>query len=84
MEQFLPNLETLILTNNNIDDLHEIDNISTIKTLHTLCLMRNPVASFKHYRLYTIYRMPNLRILDFKKIKQKVKILLNCLFIYSN
>ncbi len=34
-------------------------------------MLRNPVASLKHYRLYTIYRIPSLRILDFKKVKQR-------------
>jgi U2 small nuclear ribonucleoprotein A' len=71
LERFLPHLDNLILTNNNVEDLNEIDQISTIKTLKTLSLLRNPIASLKHYRLYTIFKMPNLRILDFKKIKQK-------------
>ncbi len=71
LEQYLPNLETLILTNNNIEDLYEIDQLSTIKTLKILSLMRNPVASLKHYRLYTIYKIPSLRLLDFKKVKEK-------------
>lgn len=35
-------------------------------------LLRNPIVALKHYRLYTIYRIPSLRILDFKKIKDKV------------
>lgn len=38
-----------------------------------LSLLRNPITTLKHYRLYTIYKMPNLRVLDFKKIKQKEK-----------
>lgn len=71
LEMCLPQLENLILTNNNIEDLNEIDQLSTIKTLRVLSLLRNPVASLKHYRLYTIFRIPGLRILDFKKIKDK-------------
>jgi len=71
LECFLPHLENLVMTNNNVEDLNEIDQLSTMKSIRTLSLLRNPVASLKHYRLYTIYRMPNLRILDFKKIKQK-------------
>lgn len=72
LEHYVPNLETLIMTNNNIEELYEIDNLSTIKTLRTLSLLRNPVASLRHYRLYTIYKMPFLRILDFKRVKEKV------------
>lgn len=71
IEIYLPNLETLVLTNNNIEDLYEIDQLSTIKTLKTLSLLRNPIASLRHYRLYTIYRLPTLRILDFKKVREK-------------
>jgi len=71
LQQYVPHLENLILTNNNIEDLYEIDQLSTIKTLRTLSLMRNPVASLKHYRLYTIYKIPSLRIIDFKKVREK-------------
>lgn len=71
LELNLPNLETLILTNNNIEDLSEIDNLSTVKTLRTLCMIRNPLAALKYYRLYTIYKIPSLRVLDFKKVKDK-------------
>ena len=72
MDFSLPNLETLILTNNNIEDLTEIDNLSSVKTLKCLCMIRNPLAALKYYRLYTIYRIPSLKILDFKKVKDKV------------
>jgi len=71
LEQFLPKLENLVLVNNNIEDLGEIDQLATIKTLKSLSLVRNPVAALKHYRLYTIYRIPSLRNLDFKKVKEK-------------
>jgi len=38
-----------------------------------LCsLMRNPVTHKQHYRLYVIYRLPQVKVLDFRKIKQKV------------
>ncbi len=77
LEHYVPNLETLVMTNNNIEELYEIDNLSTIKTLRTLSLLRNPVASLRHYRLYTIYKMPFLRVLDFKKVKDKVFFLVN-------
>lgn len=32
-------------------------------------LLRNPVTSLRHYRLYVINRLPNLSTLDFQKIK---------------
>ena len=74
LDQYLPNLESLILINNNVEDLSEIDEISVLKKLKNLSLLRNPVASLKHYRLYTIYRIPSLRVLDFKRIKEKERV----------
>lgn len=71
LETSLPNLESLVMINNNIEDLDQIDQLSTVKTLRTLCLWRNPVASLKLYRLYTIFKIPSLRVLDFKKVKDK-------------
>lgn len=59
------------MTNNNIEDLSEIDQLATIKKLRVLSLLRNPVAALKHYRLYTIYRLPSLKVLDFKKVKER-------------
>lgn len=36
-------------------------------------LLRNPVQSKKHYRLYIVHKIPQLRVLDFQRIRQKVK-----------
>lgn len=38
LEQSLPNLDTLILTNNNLQELGDIDPLSTVTTLQTLRL----------------------------------------------
>ena len=65
-----PKLENLILTNNKISDIEVIDNISSCKTLLRLSLMNNLVTKLKYYRLYVIYKMPNLRVLDFQKVKK--------------
>ena len=72
LEEQLPSLETLILTNNTIGNLGDLDALSTVKTLRFLSVLKNPVALKKHYRLYIIYRIPQLRILDFKRIKLAV------------
>ncbi|CAH1772555.1 unnamed protein product, partial [Owenia fusiformis] len=71
LEESLPNLETLILTNNNMRELGDIDVLSTVKTLSTLSLLGNPITTKEHYRLYIVHTLPNLRLLDFRKIKQK-------------
>lgn len=67
----LPALETLVLTNNQIQNLGDLDPLASIKTLTYLSLMKNPVTVKRHYRLYLIHRIPQLRVLDFRRIRQK-------------
>lgn len=71
LEQNLPNLDTVILTNNNLQELGDIDPLSTVSTLQMLSLVRNPLTSKKYYRLYVIHKLPQLKVLDFQKVKQK-------------
>lgn len=71
LEECLPNLESLILTNNNMQELGDLDALSTVKSLRYLSLLRNPVTSKKNYRLYVIHKVPQIRVLDFQRIKQK-------------
>ena len=44
LEESLPNLGSLILTNNSIQELGDLDNLSTIKSLHTLRLVPNKMC----------------------------------------
>ncbi|XP_020287677.1 probable U2 small nuclear ribonucleoprotein A' [Pseudomyrmex gracilis] len=71
LENCIPNLETLILTGNMIDELGDLDPLISMKNLKNLCLLQNPVSAKPQYRQYVIYRFPQLRLLDFRKIKQK-------------
>lgn len=80
LEEYLPNLETIVLTNNLIQDLGDLDPLATVKTLRNLSLLKNPVFNRKHYRQYLIYKLPQLRILDFSKIKMKERDEANLLF----
>lgn len=73
LQESLPNLKSLILTNNHIQELGDIDPLATVKTLTTLSLLKNPVASKRHYRLYVIHKLPQLRLLDFRKIREREK-----------
>ena len=41
-------------------------------------LMRNPVTTKKHYRLYVIHKLPNVRLIDFQKVKLKVWYIFLC------
>ncbi|KAH6941013.1 hypothetical protein HPB50_012055 [Hyalomma asiaticum] len=71
LQEHLPALETLVLTNNQIQNLGDLDPLASIKTLTYLSLMKNPVTVKRHYRHYIIHRIPQLRVLDFRRIKQK-------------
>lgn len=65
----LPNLDTLVLTNNYISSLSEIDGLASFKKLTALSLLHNPVTRRKHYRYYVIHKVPTLKDLDFKRIR---------------
>jgi len=71
MGKNLPNLVHLVLTDNRISGLHEVGNIASgCRKLEHLTLTGNPVTRRQHYRLYTINKIPTLKILDFVKIKK--------------
>ncbi|KAI9197220.1 leucine-rich repeat-domain-containing protein [Polychytrium aggregatum] len=65
----LPNVHTLILTNNQLQELGDLDPLADFAHLETLSLIDNPVALKKYYRLYLIHKCKALRILDFQRIK---------------
>jgi U2 small nuclear ribonucleoprotein A' len=70
IEESLPKLDSIILTNNNIQELADIETLSSAKSITMISLLHNPVVAKANYRLYTIHKFPNLRVLDFKKVKQ--------------
>ncbi|XP_002992324.2 U2 small nuclear ribonucleoprotein A' isoform X3 [Selaginella moellendorffii] len=72
--EFLPKLHTLVLTNNRLGNLAELDPLASLVKLHTLSLLENVVTKLPEYRLYVIHKLPNLRLLDFSKVKAKEKI----------
>lgn len=71
LEEHIPNLESLILTGNHIEELADLDPLSTLEHLTCLSLLHNPVTAKTHYRLYLIYKLPQLRVIDFRKVKLK-------------
>lgn len=71
LEEYIPNLETLVLTGNQMEELGDIEPLSTLEKLTSLSLMFNPITAKQHYRLYIIFKIPQLKLLDFRKIKLK-------------
>ena len=55
----------------NLIFFEQIDNIASCKSLEKLYLLDNVVTKMKNYRLYVIYKIPSLRILDFQRITKK-------------
>lgn len=66
-----------------MQELGDLDPLVNLKSLNTLSLLYNPVTSRPHYRLYLIYKLPQLKLLDFQKIKQKVGLHAQCLSIVT-
>jgi len=65
----LPNLTTLVLTSNNIAELADLDVLGTFQYLTHLIVLENPVTRKEHYRDWIIWRCPNVRFLDYRKVK---------------
>ena len=65
-----PKLDSVILTNNRLSKFEDIDNLSSCQTLQRLCLIGNLVCNLQDYRLYTIHKIPSLRVLDFQMVSQ--------------
>lgn len=53
--------------------VQDLDPLSTLPRLKYLSLMDNPVTKQPQYRLYVIARCKKLKMLDFRKVKQKVR-----------
>ena len=68
----VPNLTTLVLTNNSISELGDLEPLKDIKSLKYLSLLGNPVREKKWYRDWLVWRISGLRVLDFQRIKDKV------------
>ncbi|KAK1229808.1 U2 snRNP complex subunit [Marasmius sp. AFHP31] len=67
----VPNLATLVLTNNSISELGDLEPLKELKHLKYLSLLGNPVREKKWYREWLAWRLPGLRVLDFQRIRDK-------------
>ncbi|MCD7458162.1 hypothetical protein HAX54_037427 [Datura stramonium] len=78
--EFLPKLHTLILTSNRLTNLVEIDPLASLPKLKVLSLLDNNITKRPNYRLYVIHKLKSLRLLDFRKVKQKERLEASNLF----
>lgn len=56
LNEFLPNLENVILTGNNIQELGDLEPLTRLAKLESLCLLMNPVSTKSNYREYVAYK----------------------------
>ncbi|KAF9195291.1 U2 small nuclear ribonucleoprotein A' [Haplosporangium sp. Z 767] len=74
LSQYLPNLTTVVLTNNAITELSDLDGLSGCKSIEILSLLDNPVTKKKYYRLWVVWKLPSVRVLDFEKVKKEERV----------
>ncbi|OQD79510.1 hypothetical protein PENANT_c049G08318 [Penicillium antarcticum] len=65
----LPNMKTLVLTANNLSELVELEGLRGLTKLTHLTLMENPVTRKENYRYWVIWRIPSVRFLDYRQVK---------------
>lgn len=56
LHEFLPNLESIILTGNNIQEFSDLDPLVPFTKLETLSLLTNPITTDPHYRDFIAYK----------------------------
>ncbi|KAJ3490506.1 hypothetical protein NLI96_g1403 [Meripilus lineatus] len=80
----VPNLTTLVLTNNNISELGDLEPLKDLRGLKYLSLLGNPVREKKWYREWLAWRIPSLRVLDFQRIRDKERQAAKTLFLTAD
>ncbi|KAJ7275404.1 leucine-rich repeat-domain-containing protein [Mycena haematopus] len=77
----VPNLTTLVLTNNNFTELGDLEPLKELRYLKYVSLLGNPVREKKWYREWLAWRLPGLRVLDFQRIRDKERQAAKALFV---
>lgn len=74
-----PNITTLVFTNNQIAELGDLEPLQHLRFLEYLSLLGNPVRERKWYREWLAFRIKALRVLDYTRIRDKVRCASSCL-----
>lgn len=67
-----PRLTTLVLTSNRLSELSALLPLARFPCLEYLACVGNEVTRKEHYRAWVISRCKKLRVLDFRRIRDKV------------
>ncbi|KAJ2849362.1 U2 snRNP complex subunit [Coemansia brasiliensis] len=73
LAQTLPHLRTLVLTDNQIQNLVDLEPLGQLEMLENLSIMSNPVMAKPHARLWCIWRFKSLKVLNFERVLLKEK-----------
>eukprot|EP00035_Acanthoeca_spectabilis_P005800 m.117454 g.117454 ORF g.117454 m.117454 type:complete len:247 (-) comp13197_c0_seq1:267-1007(-) len=71
LSETIPNLSDLNLKGNKIAQLGALRPLESCTKLVRLCLVGNPVFALENYRLCVIFLLPQLKLLDFERIKDE-------------
>ncbi|XP_045617947.1 U2 small nuclear ribonucleoprotein A' [Procambarus clarkii] len=80
LAETVPNLQCVYLTNNLVQELADLDNLAGLKRLEFLSLLGNPVTTRDHYRLYVINKLPQVRVVDFRRVRLREREMAKKLF----
>ncbi|KJA26114.1 hypothetical protein HYPSUDRAFT_84910 [Hypholoma sublateritium FD-334 SS-4] len=80
----VPNLQTLVLTNNLVTELGDLEPLKELRHLKYISLMGNPVTEKKWYREWLAFRIPGLRVIDFQRIRDKERAHAKTLFVTAD
>lgn len=69
LKDSLPNVHTIMLANNSLLNIRDLKPFASLPALRRLCLLDNNVTKQPNYRMHVINMMPELLVLDFKRIK---------------
>ena len=61
------------MTGNALKDYSDLVGLAALPKLNSLCLLENPVVKQDNYRLHVIHMIPQVTVLDFNKVKKKVR-----------
>ncbi|PNS18744.1 U2 small nuclear ribonucleoprotein A' [Sphaceloma murrayae] len=65
----IPNLETLVLTDNNVGELADLEALGEFAKLTHVSLVGCPVAAKENYRGFLVWLNPHIRYLDYAKVR---------------
>ncbi|KAF4555552.1 U2 small nuclear ribonucleoprotein A'-like protein [Elsinoe fawcettii] len=69
----LPGLTTLVLTDNALGELADLEPLGELRGLTHVSLVGCPVVLKENYRLWMLWLNPNVRFLDYTKVKESEK-----------